>query len=260
MEHERREAYARAHPPSPSRPPTAAGSKMAAGRRRPIKRIDYHVDEKILAQLEAEHAARSLIDKGPTAEERELAAKLVDHAFMLAHLEEFLQDPHWSDDDRIPLPSPPPPASHGEPRPKVMLKAPAVGKRPRPAESSSDGDRPRPPKWQWTPTPNRVRVNTVCPRPTAYARNANSWPDVERKGCSLCSSEMTCALAHSVEQRRWNMMNPHLASYCRSRPSSSDVSELRRVLRKSIVAIASCILPPLSPPGSGSKLAQTPPL
>ncbi|KAI1788236.1 hypothetical protein LXA43DRAFT_649327 [Ganoderma leucocontextum] len=188
MDHARQEACAA--PPTPP-PPMAP---MTAARRRLMRR-NYHVDEEIRALLCAERAARNLLEEGPTSEERELAAKLVDHTFMLAHLEKFLQDPRWSDDDRIP-PPPPPSTSRGDSQPNTNLqlntnpqpnatsksnanrKATEVGKRPRPAESSSNEDRPV--KRQRTSKSKPIRKASAPTRPPTHAMRTRSQTRRER--------------------------------------------------------------------------------
>lgn len=180
MDHERQEAYDRTHPPSPPPPPMVP---MTAARRRLMRR-NCHVDEDVRAVLSAERAARDLVDRGPTTEERELAAKLKDHTFMLAHFERFLQDPSWSDDDRIPSPSPPPspppppPASHEDSQPNPMSKSNAnarltgAGKRPSPAESR--GDRDRAPKRQRISKPKPVRKAPTPALPSTHTMRTRS--------------------------------------------------------------------------------------
>ena len=178
MEHERQKDSA-PPPPPPPRPP------MDPTRKR-LRQRNYHVDEKVRALLAAERAARQPVDQGPTAEEREWSAKLADHTFMIAHLENFLQDSRWSDDDRIPPPQPPPlPTSRADsppdavPQPKAANpKAAGVGKRTRPAEPSGNEDRAA--KRQRTLRPKLVRK---APAPSTHAMRTRS--QMRRDGAAL---------------------------------------------------------------------------
>ncbi len=176
MDHERQQACA---PPPPSSPVPP----MDPARKR-LRRRNYHVDEEVRALLRAERANRKPVQQGPTAEERDLAAKLVDHTFMLAHLEKFLHDPRWSDDDRIPPPPlPPPSSSRADSQPDATSKSsaiPEVGKRPRPAESSSNGDDAA--KRQRTSKSKPVRKTPVPPRSSTHTMRTRSQARRERAG------------------------------------------------------------------------------
>ncbi|PIL32490.1 hypothetical protein GSI_05193 [Ganoderma sinense ZZ0214-1] len=199
-DHDRQQALT----PPPAPPPAIAPTGMTAAQRRILDTI-YHIDEKILAQLDAERAAQSLVDRGPTAEERELAAKLADHAWMLAHLERFLEDPRWPDDDRIPrapLRRPPPPASSpsGDPQPNAHApsrsesnasanpgaEVAGTGKRRRQEEplSGLNGDQDRAAKRQRTtkpkPKPKPVRKAQAPARPSTHAMRTRSQARRER--------------------------------------------------------------------------------
>ena len=169
MQHERRQAHA-----LPPRPPPPRTALIPAAMIRPRRR-NYPVDEKVRAILNAERAARKLVEDGPTTEERELATKLVDHAFMIEHLEHFLQDPRWSDDDRIPPPSPPQ-TSQGDSQPDTAPISPNVKleavKRPRPAESTSGGERAR--KRQKTSKSKPARKAPVPAQPSTHTMRTRS--------------------------------------------------------------------------------------
>ena len=169
MQHERRQAHA-----LPPRPPPPRTAPILAAMIR-LRRRNYPVDEKIRAILNAERAARKLIEDGPTAAERELAAKLVDHAFMIEHLEQFLQDPRWSDDDRIP-PPPPPQTFHGDFQPDTAPRPsnvnPEAVKRPHPAESTSQGDRAR--KRQKTSKSKPARKAPIPAQPPTHTMRTRS--------------------------------------------------------------------------------------
>lgn len=166
-------------PPSAPRPP------MDPGRKR-LRRRNYHVDKEVRALLRAERAMQDPIEQGPTEEERDLAARLVDHTFMLAHLEKSLQDPRWSNDDRIPPPAPPPPPSCGDaqstanaaPGPNANSKPAGVGKRPRPAESSGDANRA--PKRQRISKPKPVRKAPAPTLPSTHGMRTRSQARKDR--------------------------------------------------------------------------------
>ena len=68
------------------------------------------LDPEKVAKWEARPRRSLRDDDTPTAEERELADKVADHAFMIVHLADILHDPTWQGDDRIAPPASTPPS------------------------------------------------------------------------------------------------------------------------------------------------------
>ncbi|TBU56983.1 hypothetical protein BD310DRAFT_949745 [Dichomitus squalens] len=88
-------------PPRSSRSPPASGDTHVYDRARSIG-----IDEKIIAQIEAEWDTWMPPDDSPTVEDRRLAEKLLDHQFMIELYEKVLGNPRWPEHDRITQPQP----------------------------------------------------------------------------------------------------------------------------------------------------------
>nr|VWO96505.1 Uncharacterized protein [Ganoderma boninense] len=175
MEHERLQDCAPPPPFPPRRP-------MDPARKR-LRQRNYHIDEEVRALLDAEHATRKPVDHRPTAEDRELSASLADHAFMIAHLEKFLCDPRWADDDRIPPPQPPSPSLPSPPaelqeETAALPRSTEMGKRACPAESSSHQDRAA--KRPRTSRPRQLHKASAPVRPSTHAMRTRSQTQRDR--------------------------------------------------------------------------------
>ncbi|TBU26886.1 hypothetical protein BD311DRAFT_666546 [Dichomitus squalens] len=88
-------------PPRSSRSPPASGHTHVYDQARSIG-----IDEKIIAQIEAEWDTWTPPDDSPTVEDRRLAENLVDHQFMIELFEKVLGNPRWPEHDRITQPRP----------------------------------------------------------------------------------------------------------------------------------------------------------
>ncbi|PIL32482.1 hypothetical protein GSI_05185 [Ganoderma sinense ZZ0214-1] len=83
--------------------------------------VDADLDPEEVARWEARLHMPLPDHNTPTPEDRELARKVADHTFMIAHLARVLRDPRWGADDRrnasapAPAPSPQHPDGSGKP-------------------------------------------------------------------------------------------------------------------------------------------------
>ncbi|KAM5541563.1 hypothetical protein V8D89_004753 [Ganoderma adspersum] len=211
MEHEHRRSSRRPPPPPPSVPtvPVDAGKPRFGGR-------NYKVNEALRAKLLAEQAIERPFDRSPTAEERELASKVADHTFMIAHLEEYLQDPRWSDDDRIPQAPPrPSPSSSGCAQPttntpaksNANAKVAETGKRRRHEESlgSSNGDRAAKRQRTTKPTPvTAINGIDLAPGSTSSRYTPHFDPTLDKTTLHDSTAIFRAAHVPSEGQPQWS--------------------------------------------------------